>query len=115
MTATESRHSSNPTSTMTDEAERTSGPDPFGPEVPTEEAGMVAMTGWTMAALAVGLAVVALLLITGVRRRRRRPEPSAAEIAQHAVSDLMERSRAESRAMRRRLAKRVARQIEAAA
>jgi hypothetical protein len=97
-----------------------SGPNPFGDEVPNEEGGVVALAGWSMVAAAVGAAAVVMMLLMMVRRRRRTrlaasEMRTASEIAQHAMSDLMQRSRQESRRMRRRMAKRMAEQLEAAA
>lgn len=113
-TATESTHSGNPQSTLTIEAETAdSGPSPFGDEVPTQEGGVIALAGWSMVAAVVGATALAIITVL-VMRQRRRSRRTAGVIAQQAMSDLMERSRRESRVMRRRLAKRISEQLEAA-
>jgi hypothetical protein len=108
----ESTHSGNPSSTMFDTDTADSGP--LGEEVPTEEGGVVALAGWSVLAMTIGIAVIAGAAAILIRRRRH-SNRTASAIAQQAMSDLVERSRRESRIVRRRVAKRLSDQIASAA
>lgn len=79
---------------------------PFGEDVPTEEGGVVAMAGWSMAAATIGLLAIGLVITLMLRRRRRsrRAAREAASETQHAVTDFLERSRRETRRLGRRIA-----------
>lgn len=79
---------------------------PFGEDVPTEEGGVVALAGWSMAAAAIGLLAIGVVTVVLLRRRgrSRRAAREAARETQHAVTDFLERSRRETRRLRRRIA-----------
>lgn len=67
---------------------------------------MLAMTGWSMVAAAVGLTAIALVVTLMLRRRwgSRRAAREAAHETQHAVIDFLDRSRRETRRLGRRIA-----------
>lgn len=88
----------------------------FGDDVPTEEAGAVAMAGWSLVAAAIALGAVTVVILTVFRRRRSRhrtPSP-VDDVVRPAVSRVVDAVRNESRPSMRRFPRRPRRFVGAA-